>query len=435
MRLERYLTEATTGFSSWKKYFKDQEVKTTLNKDAIVYDNDGNKTDTIIPIGSTITVLDLPLQKIKNTLLSNVKFNTSIVKIPFNTISKPITKGATEKLRINATNMTRGAKTETVTLANKTFEAKIFTSVEELSSIINSSIGGNKLIPDNIKSILSKYLNQTSFKNIEWDGSITNDQINELGKYLGELIIGLLTLNGELVIPGALSSKDKVSFVVPDDPSFSGVDSMFIKKADGTVIAISSKFGIGAKASFFSNLLPVLIKNKQNVRSKILKQLIDITEKGSLNPNRQGKDILYKFGFDEILGLGKMNPMEVYVNIRKGNDTPEVKKVINMIMNGNWKIEGNLSRIKSMLPNSLTSFFSRRLSYMINTDRQAIDELLTVLGVKDFWQANLNIKDWQKGIVSFKISKSDSMSLTIIGSKASMNDITGSQGMVNYLLK
>lgn len=434
MRFETYLTEATTGLASWNKHFKGKEVLTTLNKDAFIYDSDGKKTQDKIDVGSTVTVLDIEPEKIGNSLLASIKYNTSIVKIPFNTIAKPITKGATEKLRINATNLTHGAKTETVTMFHKTFEAKIFTSSAELATIINSAVNNHKLIPDDIKLILTRYLEQKSFRTIEWGDSVDDSVMNELGKYLGELVIGLLALNGEISISGALGAGDVASFVVPDDPAFSGVDSLFIKKKDGTVVAISSKFGVGAKASFFSNLLPTLVNNKKNVKNKTLSKLIDIVERNSLNPTRQGKEILYRFGFENILKM-KIDPMKVYTDIRKGVDSPEVQQVMDKINRNSWKLEGNEKQIKGKLPMSLTSFFSRSLSYMLNNDKKAIDEMILVLGAKDYWQANLDIAKWKQGNIVFKFVRSGTAELTIIGSKAAIGDITGSQGMVNYLLK
>lgn len=330
MRYYNFLLEATTGLTSWNKHFRGKEVDTTLKDDAYIYDSLGNKTRDKIDVGSTITVLNIEPEKIKGTLLASIKYRTNIFKIPFNSIAKPITRGATEKLRINATNLTHGARTETVTLFNKTFDAKIFKSAKELATIINSSVGNHQLIPENIKEILKVYLEQSSYRNIQWDDEIDSSQVNELGKYLGELVIGLLALNGELSISGVLRSGDVESFVVPDDPSFSGVDSLFIKKKDGSVVAISSKFGVGAKASFFSNLLPTLIKNKQNVKNRTLLKLVDITLKYGLNPSKQGKEILYRFGFDNILGL-KVDPMKVYSDIRKGETSKEVQSVISKI--------------------------------------------------------------------------------------------------------
>lgn len=434
MKFEHYILESTSGLAAWNKYFKGKEVKTTLNKEAAVYNSNGEKTGVVLDVGETVDVMDIEPSKDRNTLLATVKVGTSMVRIPFNTIAKPITKGASEKLRINATTLTNGAKTEMVTMMHKTFSAKIFTSSKEMAVIISNAVSNHRLLPDNVKLVLTRYLEQSSYKTIDWSGVDDMTQVNELGKYLGELVIGLLALNGELAISGALKKGERVSFVVPDDPSFSGVDSLFIRKQDGSIIAISSKFGVGAKASFFSNLLPTLVQNQKMVKNKTLKKLVDIVIQNGLNPNKQGKEILYRWGFDNLLNM-KVNSSQVYVDIRKGDDTPDIQKVVAAINKGTWKLDGDIKKIQKLLPNSLTAFFSRSLSYMLNRDKQAIDEMITVLGAKDYWQANLNIQSWKNGQVEFGFVRSGTASLSIIGSKAAMGDITASQGMVNYLLK
>lgn len=435
MRLFRYLTEATTGLDSWRKHFAGNSTRTTLNSDSYIYDIEGNKTKDFIPVGSEVVVIDITPEKLKGTLLATVQHKGNTVKIKFNNIAKPLKGGASEKLRINATNLTYGANVETVTLMNKTFEAKVFSSATDLSVIIQNSLDKHDLIPNYLKQNVSQYLQQRTFKTINWDDNVSDSEKNELGKYLGELIIGLMGLNGEISIPGTLSANEVDSFVVPDDPSFSGVDSLFIRKKDGSIVAISSKFGVGAKASFFSNLLPTMVKNRQMVSSRTLKILTDIVIKNSLNPSKQGKEILYTFGINHILGLKINNPMQVYYDIIKGKETEEVKMVLDKIKSKRWNLEGDYNKVIKLLPMSLTSFFSRSISYLLNNDKDAIDDMIKVLGVKDYWQANLDINSWKKGNVKFSFKRSGKAELTIIGSKAAIGDIKGSQGMLNYLLK
>ena len=58
-----------------------------------------------------------------------------------------------------------------------------------------------------------------------------------------------------------------------------------------------------------------------------------------------------------------------------------------------------------------------------------------ILAGKDYWQANLDINYWVRGIVKFKFINSGEASLNIIGSKSAITDITSKQGWINYELK
>ena len=72
---------------------------------------------------------------------------------------------------------------------------------------------------------------------------------------MGELLIGYLALIGG---SGSAPWGKAKRFLIPADPSFCGVDSWI---DDGeTVWPVSSKFGHGAAASVFSNILPLAIR-------------------------------------------------------------------------------------------------------------------------------------------------------------------------------
>ena len=90
--------------------------------------------------------------------------------------------------------------------------------------------------------------------------------------------------------------------------------------------------------------------------------------------------------------------------------------------------------IIAKLPKSATAFFCRAIAKRLNDDKMAMDQMREILAGKNYWQANLNKGEWNKGVVSFKFSNSGQASLKIFGNKSATDDIDAKQGMVNYLL-
>ena len=102
-------------------------------------------------------------------------------------------------------------------------------------------------------------------------------------------------------------------------------------------IPISSKYGVGAKAAFFGNLLPAGIKNYTDIRvgNSVFSQLaktaktINITAK-TLEGNRGAKEILYEYGIRSILGINRQKvprTYDVYNKMRIAFDSEEAKQL------------------------------------------------------------------------------------------------------------
>lgn len=438
---ETAIEESTTNSISdiYKKYyFNKGEVETRVKKDTALLGMDGKEAGRLAA-GESITVMDTDLTKDKGVTLATITYKGALYRIKFMNIQKPVTKGATESLRINANNLTPTSNTRFIDVADKHFRVKVFVSVDDLRNSLMQGIASNRMIPEHLRENLMVYLQQSSFSTIVWDEEVSDSQKNELGKYLGELIVGLLLLNNEIGIAGIVPKGKVEEFLLPDDPSFEGIDSLFVK-VNGVIVPISSKFGVGAKASWFSNILSNAMNNQKMLTSPLMKAIADLANKNNINPHRQGKEILYLFGFQYILG-GVVKPKDsykVYSDIRKKKMTDEVQVTIDAIKNFKLPLDGKgntHAEIVKNLPNSLTAFFSRRLAQMLNDDPKAVDDMLNILGAKDFVQANLIIRDWVKGKVKYSFTRSGSSKLTVIGSKAAIGNIEANQGMVNYLLK
>ena len=150
---------------------------------------------------------------------------------------------------------------------------------------------------------------------------------------------------------------------------------------------------------------------------------------------RGSKETIYMHGIHDVLDLKISSPYKVFTDIKthKGDlrgMSADTLKVINSIQS----YKSVDKKIVEKLPQSVTSFFSREIAQQLNNDKISVNAMLEILAGKNFWQANLDINSWKRGIIKYKIVNSGKASINVIGSKASMDDIDAKQGTVNYEL-
>lgn len=349
-------------------------------------------------------------------------------------------KGATENLKIQSDTLIRYGKLEVRTLNGQDVRCAVFTNAEQLENSILRALKENRNVGPHIYDAVQDYFNSDNLKKLNWDDSFQPSDINELGKYLGELIIGVIVLRGKL--DGKFSSNvflnQKIKeFIVPDDPSFSGVDSAFVKE-DGSLIPVSSKLGSGAKASFFTNFLPKVI-DKTNLKDSVIKDIASAARNAGitnaiLTAKRGAKEITYEYSIRDILGIGPnqiRNTYQIFTDVKKNNITKEVQLVIDAIKKNTMIDQG----VKDKLPLSMTAVFSREMARRLNTDKESLDIIAGVLAGKDFYQANLDINRWKRGEVFFKLLQSGKAKVSFIGNKSAIMDVDAKQGLLNYELK
>ena len=434
MKFKQFLQESTSGLSAWEKYFKDREVKTFVKKTTPVYTNN-KKTDEVIEQGEEVLV---PSSSLYNKGKILVLYKGIPKYIQFAALDKQAKKGG-EQLKIPANILTKTAQSIESTVRNKTFESKVFYNALDLSTTINNSIQVIKTIPDPLKIVLINYLESGKFSVIDWMGYNNKQHINEIAKYLGELLIGLCILNKEFnVLSKNVFTKKVKKFILPTDSSFAGVDSMF-EFIDGTFLPISSKSGKGAPASFHANVMPVLVKNSIKTKSKLLSFMIDIQRQKNL----KNLEFIYEIGFKFLMKkdlkgkLGKKvlnSPYTIYNNIRTGNITELEKYVMNVVRNGKWPVMKNQNKIIDKLPNSLTYFICQNIAELLNKDKEAKNTIIEALTAKEFWQANLDKNKFHKGHVYFKMISSGSNNIKVTQGKGSMNSVKSEQGRLNYFI-
>jgi hypothetical protein len=349
-------------------------------------------------------------------------------------------KGATENLGIQSDKLITGGVFENRTLNDQNVRCAVFRRSDLLETSILNALQQNIAVGPHIYDAVNDYFKSQNLSKFQWDGSFRDSDINELGKYLGELLIGVIVLRKRtttMFSQDIFVGQNIKEFIVPDDPSFSGVDSAFVKN-DGSLIPISSKLGAGAKASFFTNFLPKVIY-KVGLGDSVIGDIAATARninirKTDLEAKRGAKEITYEYGIRKILGIGSnkiKNTYKVFQDAKLNKMTNEVVLVMEEIKK-NPKID---NKVKDLLPLSITAAFSREIARRLNNDQKSIDIVTSVLSGKNFYQANLDINKWKRGEVYFKLLLSGEAVVSFIGSKAAINDIDAKQGLVNYELK
>lgn len=302
-----------------------------------------------------------------------------------------------------------------------------FTRAKTLSESIVQGCRKSNILGEEYAELFEDFFDTGKFN---WSPDLPPTVINKLGVYTGEVIVGwvLLSNKNSKFFENNPFKGDVKAFHMPTDPAFSGVDS-FVEFKDGSYIGISSKFGTGAKASFFTNMLEKGIKNRSKLKASVFKNICDVCASNNIE-FKKSREIVYTYGVNKLLKLNIKNPNSIFDSIIAGKKTPELTKVILAIKS----YPGVSDDIKKKLPGSVSAFFNRTIAETLNKDTNSIEEIKKILEGKDFYQANLNINDWLKGNVKFKFIKSGKSTLKFIGSKSAIDDTKSKQGWINYEL-
>jgi len=343
-------------------------------------------------------------------------------------IAKPITKGTSGNVAsLDARVFSVLGEATTFNYNGNDIKCVKFTSANKIRDSIIRGIKSSSLLGENYVEMFQSFFDTGK---IEWDPNVSQAVINKLGVYIGELLIGwvFLSKTQSKYFKNKTFTGSYNAFYLPTDPSFSGVDSFV--SSDKDYISISSKFGRGAKASIFSNLLKSGITKIDVLTNSIFKDLCKVAKTNNLSYT-QSRSIVYHYGIRNILKIPNSklkNPDDVYTQIRAGSGT-DLNTVVEAILKSNAPQE-----IKSKLPYSISSYFNRTIAEQLNSDQNSIQQIINILEGKEYWQANLNLTEWQKGTVSFNLIKSGKAKLKIYGNKSAIEDFTSKQGWINYEL-
>jgi hypothetical protein len=302
-----------------------------------------------------------------------------------------------------------------------------FTSKKMIETSIIKGAAESSMLGKDISEQFADFFDSGKFT---WDPQMPPLLLNKLGVYAGELLVGwaFFTSNRKKWFDTDPFTGSPVAFHLPTDPAFSGVDS-FVEMKDGSYYSISSKFGVGAKASFFSNLLGKGVAKRSKLNNSVFKQICDLVGQKGLD-YKKSKDVVYAWGFEKLLKLKINNTNDVFQAIVQGKKTADLNKVILAIRAHPLAT----TDVKSKLPRSVSGFFNRSMADMLNKDQKSLDEIVSILAGKDYWQGNLQTKEWGQGILRFKFVKAGKARVRFIGNKAALDDISCKQGWVNYEL-
>ena len=434
---------ATVKDKKWEKYFKGRTVETFVkaNSKATASKNKTNDNTTLAH-GTAIMVVGGNTYDFGSHRV-DIIYNNRPYTFPIDCIEKPGRGGSEGKMNIDATKLIAQGDIQVIPIlqGQADVRCKCFHSASELYDAVLAGLDAEPSVPESVMDQMVDYFkdNLRGDYNMIWQEGITDSQRTELGKYFGEVLIGYLGLNnvsGHTSL-SPWSGKRIKCFIVPDDPSFAGVDSAFLCE-NGEIIPISSKFGKGAQASIFANIIPVAIKNYSTLPAGPLKDITDIA-KTYTNPQREGKKIVYEYGIKYILkDTSIKNTYDVFTNFKSGKIKKEYAHILSdlrkYVLAGGDGSESSAQALITNLPNSISAIFARGISDRLNGHSASIEAAKALIAGKNFYQANLQDGDWMRGKVFFRITKAGDMKLTFTGSKAATTDIELKQGLVNYLL-
>jgi hypothetical protein len=346
-------------------------------------------------------------------------------------IAKPLTKGSSSNIStLDARAFSKKGKLTKFNYLDTDVEVATFTSADQIKDSILQGCKTNSMLGEAYYEMFLSFFNGGK---IEWNPEVQSAVINKLGVYIGELMIGWVFLSktqSKHFTSNPFKGNPK-AFHIPTDPAFSGVDS-FIEMSDGTYYGISSKFGAGAKASIFTNLLKNGIEKESKLSPSVFKDLCKTAKTNNLK-YKNSRSIVYAYGVRNILKIPSSklaNPDVVYDQAYKNTKDKEVAMVVAAIMTHTMATPD----IKKNLPFSISSFFNRTIADMLNRNQASLDQIEEILTGKDYWQANLDINKWKNGEVEFKFVRSSKAKIKLFGNKSSIPDITAKQGWINYEL-
>jgi hypothetical protein len=292
-----------------------------------------------------------------------------------------------------------------------------------------------------IENLFFNIENKKRVNAFNWIGDVSVSEKNELAKHLGELLPGIYAFfpnTHSYVFVGKKSVfKNIEKVLIPTSSSFNEIDSILISQ--DISYPISSKSGVGSKASFFSNLLPYMM-NKKRINSTILRKLVDIAKSMETGLEKSAKRIVYEYGIRHILKIPKRiihDSYKPYIDALKGipiEKSPELELVVKKIRMIDKSEAAKKYLTKEYNYAYLTLFFTKRIAKELNDDPKVLSIITSLLNSKNFFQINLNLTKWRRGEVEMRVTVPGKTKVVFEGGKSAYSDIRASQGLINYMI-
>ena len=422
---------ASTCRQKWLKYFSQDEIQTKIKSvvDVPVHDAHRRLIDSLSP-GHLITV---PLVSDYSPRYF-IKYNKDGAKegyIQERFVAKPLKLiGPTENLHIRTDSLTKYGERRTVQYNGSNVEVMFFDKETYLANSIYSGLKENPNVSKTIEGVFAEYFSGMMYNKIAWNDQIKQTDINELGKYVGEVIVGLMTLSSNVgtYFNSNFTTGDVKGFAVPIKSNFAQIDSFLVMNNDtvigNKIVPVSNKFGVGASSSVFKGILPEVINHTSPVDSWVLKDLYECNKN-----SRNVKEALYKYGINHIIQYKMYNPYEVYYHLLNNIDSEHTRYIIDFINNSDAD-----PIVKANLPYSVTSYFARETAKRLTSCSISQAAIKSIITEKNFWQASLDKIMWSKGDVKYNVNVSADCNVKICYGKSNVTDLSGQHGLLTYSL-
>jgi hypothetical protein len=462
---------ARSGKQAWEKYYKDKVIettvkantKTTRDKNYVYAPGPNTKTSERLDDGTSITVHGGSEYQPKLPIIYDNGAKSGY--FPVDSINKP-REGTWQSWSTTASKLAEGTRLETLDYLNgqANVSCRIFTDADEIAKSVLAGLESSASTPDHVlEQVLDFFMDnmnatgsQVSNK-FNWIPSIHESDKKRLGIYLGELLPGYFALknrHGTDIFSKRIIHEGLNQFVVPDDQSFGGIDSAFIYSG-GSRACISSKFGEGAEASVWNNIMPLVIANKNEsgisgmAKDSTIKQLIRSCESVS-GYKSKGRAVLYYCGVKEIMKNSVVDPEIFFLELKRESLSPEsaslyrqIKEKVDSLKAQPGYKQLSTFQTKKVSLRSITAVFSRMIADRLNMEvanTPALENRLkSILAGKSFFQLHMDdTKFINTGEIYFKVLKSSQVNIIFKGDKSAVDSETSLEagsGTLNYKLQ
>lgn len=458
---------ASSGRSAWEKYYKNKTIQTTVKADTkttrdtnyVYAPGPDTKTSERLSDGDQITVNGGNEYNPRLAIIYNNGQKSGY--FPIGNIHKP-KEGTWKSWSTTASKLAEGTRLETLDYLNgqANVACRIFDNADKIATSILSGLESSASVPDHVLEQVADFFidnmnatgSQVSNK-FNWLPGIHEKDKKLLGIYLGELLPGYFALKnryGSDIFSKRIIHEGLSQFVLPDDPSFGGIDSAFIY-SNGGRSCISSKFGRGAFASIWNNIMPLVVDNKSETgianlpKNSIVKQLIRTCESVS-DYKTKGRKALYHCGVKEIMGNTVVDPETFFRELKQGTLSAESASLYRDIVTkvNELKSQSGYTQLSTfsnrrVLITSISSVFSRmiadRLNMEVSSNPSLRDRLKSILAGKAFFQLHMDdTKFLNTGEVYFNVKRSSTVDIIFDGAKSTIDELDAGYGTVNYKL-
>lgn len=318
-------------------------------------------------------------------------------------------KGPTENLRIYAKDLGIWGKKESLYWRQELIECLSFVNSVSLKGSILYSLQKNKNISKEIISQVEKRLDNLD-KKLFWDACVDYHEINEIGKYLNEVLIGVKLLSERKI--------DK--FMIPVSQTYPGIDSFGIK--DNKTIPISSKYGEGARSQLFGLLgkLPQANFTPRTRNSQLYRLIVSYSKVSSQ------KMAVYDYALRKLLQLD-YDIDTVYEALQNNVMISEVKAIKSLIMK-----TCSHEKVKDAFPNSVTSWLERLTIEALNACPMSVEVIKEHLEDMNLHQYHLDKNKWHDGEILYLEKQTWKCPFIFQVGKSLLNNLEANRGLLCY---